>query len=127
MGVVSCVPVIPSVDLEKSLRLWVDGLGFAMSSELREHDRLIFCMLNKEDTWFMLNRRAGTPTKPPNYEGIRLYWTPDDLRGTRDRLQNLGYAVTEIVKRDYGYSEFSLTDDDGYAHCFGVPSSNSSD
>jgi len=24
----SCIPVIPSVNLEKSLRLWVDGLGF---------------------------------------------------------------------------------------------------
>jgi hypothetical protein len=26
----------------KSLRLWVDGLGFAVSSEMREGDKLIF-------------------------------------------------------------------------------------
>jgi hypothetical protein len=30
MTVKSCIPVIPSANLEKSLRLWVDGLGFEM-------------------------------------------------------------------------------------------------
>jgi hypothetical protein len=28
MALGSCVPVIPSMDLEKSLRLWKDGLEF---------------------------------------------------------------------------------------------------
>jgi hypothetical protein len=31
MPVESCVPITPSADLEKSLRFWVDGLGFEMS------------------------------------------------------------------------------------------------
>jgi len=57
MHVQSCVPVIPSADLERSLRFWVDGLGF---------------------------------------------------------------TVSEISHRDYGQTEFFLTDDDGYTHCFGV-------
>ncbi len=26
----SCMPVIPSADLEKSLRFWVEGLGLTM-------------------------------------------------------------------------------------------------
>jgi hypothetical protein len=117
-----CVPVIPSVDLEKSLRLWVDGLGFTPSSEMREYGKLIFCMLNKDEMWFILNRRAGSPVKPVGYEGIRLYWTPNDLRETRERLKSLGYAVTELDDRSYGQTEFLLTDDDGYSHCFGVPS-----
>jgi lactoylglutathione lyase len=42
MAVESCIPVIPSKDLEKSLRLWVDGLGFSMGSEMRQDDKLIF-------------------------------------------------------------------------------------
>jgi hypothetical protein len=45
MLVESCIPIIPSANLEKSLRLWVDGLGFSMSSEMRKDDKLIFCML----------------------------------------------------------------------------------
>ena len=64
MPVKYCVPIIPSANLEKSLRLWVDGLGFEMSSEMRKDDKLIFCMLRKDELHFMLNQRAGTPVKP---------------------------------------------------------------
>src|SRR5690242_10866249 len=59
MPVESCIPVIPSANLEKSLRLWIDGLGFSMSSEMRKDGKLIFCMLRKDGLCFMLNQRAG--------------------------------------------------------------------
>jgi hypothetical protein len=121
MAVKSCIPIIPSANLEKSLRLWVDGLGFSMSSEMRKDDKLIFCMLGKDDLSFMLNQRAGNPVKPEDYEGIRLYWAPTDIHETRERLKSLGYGVSEFEHRDYGQTEFFLTDDDGYSHCFGVP------
>jgi len=120
MPVKYCIPVIPSADLEKSLRLWVDGLGFSTSSEMRKDDRLIFCMLQKGDLYFMLNRRAGNPAKPEDYDGIRLYWTPTDIHKTRERLKDLGYSVSDLEHREYGQTEFSLTDDDGFSHCFGV-------
>ncbi len=121
MPVESCIPIIPSADLEKSLRFWVDGLEFSMSSEMRKEGRLIFCMLQKGPIWFMLNQRAGSPVKPADYEGIRLYWAPKDLSETRDRLKGLGYAVSECEDRDYGQTEFFLIDDDGCSHCFGAP------
>jgi hypothetical protein len=121
MPVESCIPVIPSADLEQSLRLWVDGLGFSMSSEMREGGKLVFCMLQKDDLFFMLNQRAGTAVKPKDYEGIRLYWAPKDIHLTRERLKSLGYGVSELEHRGYGQTEFFLTDDDGYSHCFGVP------
>ena len=116
-----CIPVIPSADLEKSLRLWRDGLGFTPDREMWDGERLKFCMLHKDNLVFMLNRRAGTAEKPDNYNGINLYWAPDDLPAVRRRLLDLGFAVSEVVARDYGQSEFFLTDDDGFNHCFGVP------
>jgi hypothetical protein len=116
----ACVPIIPSADLPRSLRFWTLGLGFEIESEMREADRLVFCWLRRGDLCFMLNRRAGSPERPPDYEGIRLYWTPLDLAATRERLQHLGYVASEIVVRDYGQTEFFVTDDDGYSHCFGV-------
>jgi len=88
---------------------------------MRRDDKLIFCMLRKDDLCFMLNQRAGTPVKPEDYEGIRLYWAPKDIDKTRERLKSLGYDVSELENRDYGQTEFFLTDDDGYSHCFGVP------
>lgn len=116
----SCIPVIPSADLEKSLRFWIEGLGFTMDREMRHEDRLIGCMVHNEHTYLWLNHRAGSPIKPKDYEGIRLYWTPADIHETRERLRQLGYTVSDIEYRDYGQTEFVLTDDDGYSHCFGV-------
>jgi hypothetical protein len=115
------MPVIPSVDLEKSLRFWVEGLGLTMDRAMRREGRLIGCMVHNNDRlYFWLNERAGTPQKPEEYEGIRLYWAPADIQQTRERLKQLGYAVSEMVERDYGQTEFFVTDDDGYSHCFGV-------
>lgn len=120
MKIESCVPVIPSADIEKSLRLWVDGLGFRRDSDMRQDGKLAGCMVRNERLAFWLNQRAGTPVKPENYEGIRLYWTPPDLPLLRSHLQRLGFQVSEIQERDYGQTEFFLDDDDGFSHCFGV-------
>jgi len=121
MSLRACIPVIPSADLDKTLRLWVEGLGFTLESEMREEGRLIFCMLRSDHLCVMLNQRAGSPIAPDGHEGIRLYWAPSDLHDTRQRLIRLGYRVSEIVDRHYGQTEFFLTDGDGYSHCFGVP------
>jgi catechol 2,3-dioxygenase-like lactoylglutathione lyase family enzyme len=121
MSVEACIPVIPSADVERSLRFWVDGVGLTMDRAMHENGRLIGCMVHDAHLFFWLNRRAGPSTAPEFFEGIRLYWTPADLRAMRARLQNLGFAVSEITERDYGQTEFFVTDDDGHSHCFGVP------
>jgi hypothetical protein len=51
-----------------------------------------------------------------------LRGAPKDIHNTRERLKSLGYGVSELEHRDYGQTEFFLTDDDGYSHRFGVPS-----
>jgi hypothetical protein len=92
-----------------------------MEREMRREGRLIGCMVhNGRHSCFWLNQRAGTPVTPQDYEGIRLYWAPSDLYATRERLKELGYAVSDIEERDYGLTEFVVTDDDGFTHCFGV-------
>jgi hypothetical protein len=117
----SCIPIIPSADIARSLRFWVDGLAFEVESQMHQEDRLVFCMLRRGHLAFMLNRRAGADIAPEGFEGIRLYWAPVNLVDTRQRLERLGFAVSKIVERDYGQTEFFVTDDDGYTHCFGVP------
>jgi len=119
MTIKSCIPVIPSADLEKSLRFWVEGLGLTADQEMRHEGRLIGCMVHNEHTYFWLNQRAGEPI-PEEYHGIGLYWAPSDLQEARERLRELGYHVSDIEDRDYGQTEFFVTDDDGYSHCFGV-------
>ena len=126
MSVVSCIPVVPSKDLEKSLKLWRDGLGFTdfwWEQRDPQTNKLIGCGFRKGHMSFMLNRRDGTLIKPDDYNGIHFYWAPPDLEGLhtlRGRLIALGFAPTELVLRDYGHTEFFLTDDDGFDHCFGL-------
>lgn len=127
MLVESCIPVVPSADLEKSLRFWVEGLGFSMDRPMRQEGRLVGCMVHEGTLHFWLNQRSGSPVKPENYEGLRLYWTPRDLHAVRERLLRLGYPVSAIVEREYGQSEFFVTDDDGYSHCFGVATERESE
>jgi hypothetical protein len=92
---------------------------------MRQDGRLVGCMVRNEQVCFWLNQRAGSPIKPESYEGIRLYWAPDDLRALRERLQRHGYPVSEIVDRDYGQTEFFVSDDDGHSHCLGVATGKS--
>ena len=120
MIVESCIPVVPSADLEKSLRFWVEGLGLSVDRPMHQDGRLVGCMVHNERLYFWLNRRAGSPIKPDNYQGLQLYWSPSDLQGLRERLVRLGYVASEIVDREYGQREFFVTDDDGYSHIFGV-------
>ncbi|HUA78795.1 MAG TPA: VOC family protein [Dyella sp.] len=121
MSVQSCIPIIPSTDLERSLRFWVEGLGLSMDKPMRQNGRLVGCMVHNQHLYFWLNQRAGSANKPENNEGIRLYWTPSDFLSLRKHLQRLGYSVSEVSVRDYGQKEFFVTDEDGYSHCFGVP------
>lgn len=123
MDVVSCIPVIPSSDLERSLRFWVEGLGLSVDRPVRQDGRLVGCMVHNELLHFWLNQRSGSAAIADGYEGIRLYWAPSELGALRERFVQLGYAVSEIEQRDYGQTEFFVTDDDGYSHCFGVASS----
>jgi hypothetical protein len=118
----SCIPIIPCMDLEKSLRLWRDGLGFDVRPFTYKENKLVGCMLVNGHLMFMLNIRAGTPEKPNEYEGIRLYWAPDDLTALWHKLRSLAFDVSEITERYYGRTEFFLMDDDGFDHCFGVAS-----
>ena len=121
MPVSSCIPIIPSANLEKSLRLWVDGFGFSMSSEMHEDDKLIFCMLRKDDLSFMLNQRMGTLSSRMTTRAFVSTGAKGYTRNQRAIKEFWGYDVSELEHREYGQTEFVLTDDDGYSHCFGVP------
>jgi catechol 2,3-dioxygenase-like lactoylglutathione lyase family enzyme len=113
------MPVIPSFDLPKSLRFWTEGLGFTMDRDMWQGDKMVGCMVHDDTMYFWLNQRTGGPA-PEGFDGIRLYWTPEDLSAAHNRLKDLGFEPSEIEQRDYGQTEFVVTDDDGYTHCFGV-------
>lgn len=78
MHLESCMPVIPSADLEKSLRFWFEGLGLTMDRAMRRDGLLIGCMAHDEQLYFWLNERAGAPTAPDDYDGQTEFFVTDD-------------------------------------------------
>jgi hypothetical protein len=110
------------MDVERSLRLWRDGLGFSETWwEARREGTLVGVGVRKDHMTFMLNIRAGTPRQARGLRGRPV------LLGARrpawparapDRARLRG---SDLQQRDYGQTEFFLTDDDGFEHCFGVP------
>jgi hypothetical protein len=92
---------------------------------MRHGGRLVGCMVHNERLYFWLNQRSGSRIAPPGSEGIRLYWAPGDIEALRGRLLRLGYSASAIEDRDYGQTEFVVTDDDGHSHCFGVATQKS--
>jgi catechol 2,3-dioxygenase-like lactoylglutathione lyase family enzyme len=114
------IAIIPSADLERSLRFWVEGLGMTADQKMYTGDKLVGCMVHDERLYCWLNQRAETSEKTGDPNGISLYWTPEDIHKTRTHLLQLGFGVSDIIERDYGQTEFFVTDDDGHSHCFGV-------
>jgi hypothetical protein len=103
MLIASCIPVIPSADLEKSLRFWVDGLGLSMDRAVRQEGRLVGCMVHNERLHFWLNQRAGSPNQPENYEGAygSTGRRPTWLRSERDSCNSVTpYRRSWIVTTD---------------------------
>ncbi len=97
----------------------MEGLGLTMDREMQHDGKLISCIVHNDYTCFLLNQRACKLVKPNDYEGIRLYWAPTNILETWERLKQLGYEVSDLVNRDYGQTEFFVSNDDGYSHCFG--------
>jgi catechol 2,3-dioxygenase-like lactoylglutathione lyase family enzyme len=126
MLVESCIPIVPSADLDRSLRFWVEGLGLSLDRPMRHEGRLVGCIVRNERVQFWLNQRSGTQVKPDDFEGLRLYWAPRDIHSLRERLTSLGFRASEIADREYGQTEFFVTDADGYTHCFGVATERTS-
>ena len=113
-------PVILCADVQKSLPFWTDGLGFSVKDRIENEGTLVWCMLSGFGFYVQLHHRLGTETPPDDYEGIRLYWEPEDLDALHAKLHALGYQPTEMIDRPYGRREFSLIDPDHFDHCFGV-------
>jgi hypothetical protein len=48
----SCIPIVPSADLEKSLRFWVEGLRLSMDRAMHDEGRLVGSMVHNEPMTF---------------------------------------------------------------------------
>jgi len=114
MNVKEVVPFLHVSSMERSIRFYIDGLGFAFRHKWEPEGRLRWCWLTLGGASLMLQEFANRPAPIPG--GITLNFTCDDaialyhdylsrnLNPSEPEVGN-GLWVTEVVDPD-GYKLF---------------------
>jgi hypothetical protein len=116
-------PILVVEEIEPSLGLWVDRLGFQKTAEVREGDKLGFVILGRDDLEVMYQTRlsiekevesAGLPAALQRASGqSALYLVVGDLDEIRRKLEGLEILVP-YRKTGYGAEELWLEEPGGH-------------
>ncbi len=111
-------PSITASDLQRSMRFYVDGLGFSIADKHEADGQLRFVMLKaghgelslgQDDFAKGKNRTKGV--------GQRLWiTTSQDLKPLAAQVKQAGFALdSEVAALPWGPLGFAITDPDGFA------------
>lgn len=123
MTLTSLAPILATDDMERSVRFYVEVLGFTCglqtpgySNLTRDAVRIMLAGPNSHEEW------QGPKFTGQLYIGLETPEAVDALWATvKDRAEII-YAVADF---DYGAHEFGIRDDNGYHLAFGAPSTSS--
>jgi len=118
MNVKEVVPFLSVTSMERSIRFYIDGLGFTMKLKWEPDGQLRWCWLTLGGASLMLQESTNTPAPTPG--GINLTFMCDDAialyREYRDR--GLNPSEPEVGNRLW---VTHLADPDGYKLFFESP------
>jgi uncharacterized glyoxalase superfamily protein PhnB len=120
MALKTLAPILTTDDMDRSVRFYVDVLGFTCgmqtpgySNLCRDGVRIMLGAPNAHEEW------KGARFTGQLYIGLETAGEVDALWAkVKDRAEVI-YAVDDF---DYGAHEFGIRDDSGYALAFGAPS-----
>ena len=120
MTLKNLAPVLATDDMDRSVRFYVERLGFTCGMQTpgysnlhRDAVRIMLAAPNAHGEW------KGPSFTGQLYIGLETADEVDALwAAVKDRVE-VTYAVDDF---DYGMREFGIRDDSGYALAFGAPS-----
>lgn len=121
----SLVPTLTVNDLQRSLKFYRDGLGFTVSEEMKDGDKLMGVMLQAgEFTVGLAQDDFAKGRDRVKGVGTRLYLETDhDLAGLARQLKSAGFTTGEgPAPLPWGPTGFTVTDPDGFKMTFTTPS-----
>jgi len=116
-------PVMIVEEIEPCVRFWKERMGFEVTAEVPEGDKLGFVILAKNGVQLMYQSWASVKKDVPalavgNFKpGINLYFLVDDIDDVEARLRD----VQKVIPRRetfYGATEVGVRDPAGFVMCF---------
>jgi lactoylglutathione lyase len=117
-SVTMAVPFLHVSDMERSVRYYVEGLGFTMTKHWIDGGRLRWCWLEKGDAALMLQEfwKKGVHTGRPDGklgQGVSLVFICEDALAIYRDVTSRGIETSEPFVGNAMWV-FSLADPDGY-------------
>lgn len=120
MAFSSLAPILSTEDMERSVRFYVEVLGFTCGMQTPGYSNLY-----RDGVRIMLGApNAHEPWRGPGFTG-QLYVhldTPGDVDALWAEVRDRAEVVYPVEDFDYGMHEFGIRDDSGYRLTFGAPS-----
>jgi uncharacterized glyoxalase superfamily protein PhnB len=128
--VTQLIPSLGVSDIDRSVSFYRQFFGFRVIDSYELEGHMAWCWLRVGEANLMLQQLSADQQitlNPAIGQSWCIYIRPNDLRGLRARLSEVGFPVTEISQTSYGASEFFVSDPDGYDLWISVPASNGED
>ena len=113
-------------NIEKSIDWYTKTLKFKKNITVPELNP-VYASLSNGDVDIMLYNREEFSKEIPKFENIKLggsfvlYITVEDIQTFYDSVKNKVSIIQKLHTTDYGSTEFSLEDPDGYVLMFNQP------
>ena len=118
MNVKEVVPFLSVSSMERSIRFYIDGLGFEMRNKWEPDGKLRWCWLTLGGASLMLQEFANVP--PPVAGGINLTFTCEDAIALYHEYRGRGLDPSEPEVGN-GLWVTQVSDPDGYKLLFESP------
>lgn len=110
-------PGITTNDLHRSIRFYVDGLGFSIVDKHEVDGQLRYVMLKAGDAELGMGQDDFAKGKNRiKGVGMRLWLTTkQDLHALAEQVKRAGFALdSEVAPLPWGQVAFAITDPDGF-------------
>jgi catechol 2,3-dioxygenase-like lactoylglutathione lyase family enzyme len=121
-GVRQLWPLLHVRDIERSIRFYVDSLGFELAGQAASNGQVFWCRLERGGATLMLERRPrGLELRSPPAPEVALYFVCDDVDAMAREFAERGVEMGPPTDAYYGMRQIFVPDPDGYAVCFESP------
>ena len=116
-------------EIEKSLKFWVDRMGFEKTVDVPEGDRLGFVILVRDGAELMMQTISSVQRDEPRFaperpetKGCGLFVEVSDFEDVKRRLQGYPIVMQERVTF-YGMREIGVAEPNGHTVIFAAKTS----